>query len=248
MKVYDIIYSIGRDCACASYMKRALLRATSGPFDWITGVGFSKRIDIIRDNFRDFLEKDFLKFQEKKPGKPDDKACDYYYNQKTGFHFPHDFPTGIPLDTSLPDVQEKYSRRIARFYQNIRSAERVLIVYQSHFPEQEPGIEEIIDSAEKLCQFFQKKLDFLIVMHDENMKTGSINYELINGHIHLYRLFSWDNIPLQFLGRTKYLDPIFRKFGLPDTRKRRQLKGIGRILTAILPVRSWRKKVRSYFK
>lgn len=36
MKKYDIIYSIGRDCACASYLQQNGLRLTSGPFDWLS--------------------------------------------------------------------------------------------------------------------------------------------------------------------------------------------------------------------
>ena len=54
---YDIIYSIGRDCACAMYMKQANLRACSGPFDWLTNANFETRIDLILNDFQDFINK-----------------------------------------------------------------------------------------------------------------------------------------------------------------------------------------------
>lgn len=33
---YHVVYSMGRDCASAMYLRDAGLRITSGPLDWLT--------------------------------------------------------------------------------------------------------------------------------------------------------------------------------------------------------------------
>lgn len=45
MNRYDVIYSLGRDCSCAMYMRQTNLRSCSGPFDWLTHAGFEKRFE-----------------------------------------------------------------------------------------------------------------------------------------------------------------------------------------------------------
>lgn len=35
---FDMIYSIGEDCACSLYMNKLKLRKVSGPFDWLTAL------------------------------------------------------------------------------------------------------------------------------------------------------------------------------------------------------------------
>lgn len=248
MKIYDIVYSMGRDCACASYMQRALIRSTSGPLDWLAGGNFVARSGVILNQFDNFLNEADLVPYQKKEGYPDDKDCDYYENKKTGFCFFHDFPTGVPLKESFSSVKEKYDRRIARFYENVRRNDKVLLAYLSHFPESESSVDEIIEATRKLCDFFGKSVDFLIVLHDPMLPPGKIEYKLIDNRVHFYRLFTWDNTPLQFRGLERYVTPLFTQFGLKDTRYRRIMRGIGRVCSAVLPLRSWRKRVRKFFE
>ncbi len=248
MEIYDIIYSIGRDCAAASYLNKHLLRKTSGPLDWNAIPSFAGRVDFITSHFENFLNEEDLVPFEKIEGSPNDKACDAYENKRTGFYFPHDFPAGVPLKEALPDVKAKYARRINRFYENIRNNERVLLVYLSHFPEMEPGLDSMVEDAETLCRFFGKNIDFLFILHDPTMKKGETHYEFINNHIHVYKLYTRASSPLQFRGIEKYIDPIFRKFGLPDTRRRRLRRRLGRFFAAFIPFRSLRKKVRARFE
>ena len=86
-KKYDIIYSIGRDCACAMYMRKTNLRICSGPFDWLTNASFEKRFEMMLNNFTGFLDKDKLKPMPKPTQFPSDKNNDYYENVENGFYF-----------------------------------------------------------------------------------------------------------------------------------------------------------------
>lgn len=60
MNRYDVIYSLGRDCSCAMYMRQTNLRSCSGPFDWLTHAGFEKRFELMINNFDEFLEQSDL--------------------------------------------------------------------------------------------------------------------------------------------------------------------------------------------
>ena len=77
-KKYDIIYSIGRDCACAMYMNNCKIRATSGPFDWLTNASFETRMNLILNDFADFLNPNDIKFLPKDPNVINDEKNDYY--------------------------------------------------------------------------------------------------------------------------------------------------------------------------
>ena len=44
---YDIVYSIGHDCACSMYLKKHNLRVVSGPLDWLTSVPAHMRFNLI---------------------------------------------------------------------------------------------------------------------------------------------------------------------------------------------------------
>lgn len=39
---FDLIFSIGEDCACSSYLRRYNLQDYSYPFDWLTKATFKK--------------------------------------------------------------------------------------------------------------------------------------------------------------------------------------------------------------
>ena len=79
---YDIVYSLGYDCACAQYMQSAQIRICSGPFDWLTNADFQTRLNLILNDFENFLEFDDLKFLPKNQKMFNDPYCDYYENTK----------------------------------------------------------------------------------------------------------------------------------------------------------------------
>lgn len=166
---YDLIYSIGRDCACSGYLIMNKLRAYSGPFDWLTNASFEKRFELMMNDFQDFLNPSDFKFLPKDPNVFNDPKCDYYENIKTDFYYYHDFPAGIPFNETFGDIEEKYNRRIKRFYQKIKSAKKVLLVWFSHYHKTEDSI--VLDLCNQFCKKMNKKIDFLIIEHQEGCKT-----------------------------------------------------------------------------
>ena len=51
MKKFDVIMSLGADCACAMYMKKHVMRTFSSPFDWLTHADFETRMNLILNDF-----------------------------------------------------------------------------------------------------------------------------------------------------------------------------------------------------
>ena len=149
---YDIIYSIGRDCACALYLQQNGLRSTSGPFDWLTNAGFEDRFELMLNDFQYFLDKKYLKQMPKPTQFPADKNNDYYENIKTQLYFWHDFPADKSFDEAYPEVKLKYERRIKRFYENIKDKNRVLLVWFSQVHQTPDNI------VLELCNRFSEKM------------------------------------------------------------------------------------------
>lgn len=120
---YDLIVSIGEDCACSAFLRNNKLQFPSFPFDWLMHANFETRVNLLMTNFSDFLNKDDV-IPLEKTGEDVDKKCDYYQNRKNGFYYYHDFPEESDFNTSFPIVKEKYQRRINRLYQKIESAKK----------------------------------------------------------------------------------------------------------------------------
>lgn len=122
---YDLAFSLGAACSCTECLRQAGLQFASYPFDWLFGSDLQGRTDVLCDGFPGWLEKADL---ESCPS-PDwhDKAI--YRNRRTGIVFNHDFPKGVPLEESFPEVARKYRRRIERLLREIGESERVLALW-----------------------------------------------------------------------------------------------------------------------
>ncbi len=210
---YDIVYSIGHDCACSMYLKKHNLRTVSGPLDWLTSVPAHMRFEMILNDFHNFMNIDDFVFVEKNPNIVNDETCDYYKNKSTGLYFYHDFPAGVPLRVSFPEVAEKYARRIKRFYSNIRSHENILLVWFSHY--HDTSNDAWLRFAKQFCDKMNKNIDFLIIQHLENqfqpIKT-IIADNIIRFDMHTVEKDPQGNNTT--VGNEKLCDQIFSKFNL----------------------------------
>ncbi|MFN7302088.1 MAG: DUF1796 family putative cysteine peptidase, partial [Bacteroidota bacterium] len=170
-------------------MNRFKLRRVSGPFDWLTHALFHTRMELILTHFQDFMNVKDLKFLEKDPNVLNDDMHDYYENVVTDFYFYHDFKAGLALDAQIGAVQQKYDRRIQRFYQQIHANNRVLLIWLAHNQQTDDRL--ILEYSEKLISFFQKPIDFLIIEHDATQADGEIERRELSNHVVKYRLFSY---------------------------------------------------------
>ena len=161
-KKFDLIFSLGEDCACTSYLRRFNLQEYSYPFDWLTNADFFTRVDLLINDFKGFLEKENLAIIAYSYQKTINKHTDDYKDTKTDFYFYHDFDTKIPFDKAFALVKAKYQRRIARLYQQIQSAQDILICWWSRDKHQD--IDKVQEFYERLSQKFSgKNISMLLI-------------------------------------------------------------------------------------
>ena len=175
---FDLIVSLGKDCACTSYLRKCGLQYNSYPFDWLTYAPFANRIKLVVEDFKDFLNLEDLKMMQKPTEFGSDPNNDYYENISNQLYFWHDFPTGIPLEESYPEVNAKYQRRIKRLYEKIEQAQKILFVWFAHNSLQK--IDDIRDAYKKLKEKFEDKEVYLLVI--ENCQKEEFA-ELENNHV-----------------------------------------------------------------
>ena len=164
---FDLVISIGEDCACSSYLRRCKLQDFSYPFDWLTKASFITRMELILNDFSDFLKKENLYSLDKSKYNQIDEKCDYWADKKYDFYFYHDFPAGEPFEQSYPAVKEKYSRRTKRLYDQIEKSDKILFVWWSRDKHQD--VEVVQNYYYKLIKrFADKSIYLLLIEYGEN--------------------------------------------------------------------------------
>ena len=55
---FDFICSLGSSCLCATSLREAGLRLSSGPFDWLLGPSLKFRVDMVANDFAGWFERE----------------------------------------------------------------------------------------------------------------------------------------------------------------------------------------------
>ncbi len=189
---YDFVCSIGSDCGCAGHLVRRRLRRASYPLDWI-GTWYGGILAVARLVESDFAG--FLKIENlvREPNPPraaqDDHDHEYYHDIGAGVDFAHDFPLDVPLtdERSFPAVRQKYDRRIARFYESVRTSKRTLLIYWTW--RDHPSTEDILRAAEVIRKKFSgSRIDVLAMRNvdcpDLAARTIGDGVFLVDGPFH----------------------------------------------------------------
>jgi hypothetical protein len=110
LKNKPIIIPIGDNCTAASVLGFVNLRYLSCPFDWYQST-FEQIYRLLENDFADFFNTCYLA-----------RVKDLITSVKYGIKFHHDFSTDpkttgfFDWQKEIPSVQDKYKRRIDRFY------------------------------------------------------------------------------------------------------------------------------------
>ena len=170
MKPYDLAFSLGRACSCTESLREAHLQFLSFPWDWIDVSqclipDLQLRTDSICDGtFHDWFRIDDLELYNE----PEWLSKSIYKSKSTGLNYNHDFPKGIPLRESFPDVKAKYERRFARLLDLIRRSKHILLVRID--PPSEAYHTEIEDCRAARRRFAERfphaKFDLVLLSYD----------------------------------------------------------------------------------
>ncbi len=125
-ETFDHIISLGEACFVATMLIDTKQRNFSSPFDWIIGADLQTRLNLILNDFKDFLNiEDLILMPEISPS----EHHFMYLNTRNGIIFNHEFPKSQPLEESFPEVKEKYDRRIERFLDVLQNSKDILLLY-----------------------------------------------------------------------------------------------------------------------
>lgn len=134
-----MLISLGGDCSVAYQLDQCGYRSCAYPFDWIRS-SLDNIISLLRNNFDEFIDRDQLiykrstdnfKFVVDNNEENVQVSCGHIYQHKKykSIQFCHDFVDDV--QSNLPQVQEKYRRRIERFQQTIYSKSCIFIRYET---------------------------------------------------------------------------------------------------------------------
>lgn len=241
---YDIIYSLGSDCACAKYMKMANLRSYSGPFDWISNAEFKIRFELMLNNFKDFFNFEDFKYISAENNLTD---FDKYQNTKTGFYYVHDFPKNIPLKDSFEAVKQKYNRRINRFYKKITEGKKILLMYFSQTID--ASDDEILFYCNKFCKKMNKNIDFVFIQYNKECQNEVIEKKLSeNIVIYNYDMHIYDENGLKLLmGKQEMILPVYKKYKLRTPWYYLFSTILFKVFISLIPDKRLRSKLRNKF-
>ena len=196
--------SLGYFCSIAMELEKLGLRSESSPFDWLIS-DFEGVIHAIDNHFEDFLEQKYLA--------QNSRDHSHYKNVKYDVQFFHDFDPYQPLQDQLPSVQDKYNRRIQRFYKSITEP-TLFIRYINDKPNADNTskelhwIEENYDSVIALLKSFNAQNDILFIANDgvTSQKIKIYNVPKDDG----------DSVARSPLTKTPALQEIFYNIDLPE--------------------------------
>ncbi len=205
---YDLVVSLGEDCA---------VRKDSMPFDWIDGAPLSTRVQLITNNFENWLRKDVLEFYEVHTEIEEERNFSRYKNTITSINFQHDFLVDVPFDEYFENVKTKYDRRIGRLQEAFNSSQRILFVWITR--NDVNSDEDIISAAKKLNEYSPNaRVDLFYIQHDPSMDMHSFKYESLNENITKFYLnnssVNFKTPFLAFRGNIPQIIQIFWEFNL----------------------------------
>lgn len=109
--MFDHVISLGWFCSPAQEIRRIGLRDASYPFDWLITHNFSIIINLIKNNrYLKLYADEMLQY---------DLDESRWYNREYMISIFHDFNKYKKMCSQIDSVNEKYFRRMKRFYENI---------------------------------------------------------------------------------------------------------------------------------
>jgi len=158
---YDLICSLGGNCAAAHNIAYRNMRFCALPFDWVYIKDMSpigRLAEMFRNNFAKFCLKENLIELPINPAHPENVQ---YQDAYSGYVFANHFHQTI-ADGGYEPVKQKIDRRVSRLQDLIRRSKRVLFVLSINFEGDVTNILKLQSTLRKL--YPNTVFDFVCVM------------------------------------------------------------------------------------
>lgn len=172
---YDIVVSLGGNCAAANALRFRNKRFYSLPFDWTYFQDKQALFNFtegLKNNFADFLLKENLvSVQENLHG-------DYlnYFDKKSLYYFPNHFKKEIENESAYQKVYETFKKRCCRLTELLKKSDSVLFILSTKVHIEVCDIEKILEEIKNLFPDLKIMLRVLLFdCEEEEILTGN-NY------------------------------------------------------------------------
>ena len=214
---YDLAFSLGASCASSLLLRKAEMQFGSMPFDWVGGSNVLANAKLLEAGFPHWLDREALELT--------DVAyttfnASIYRNRLTGITFMHDFPASCYFDDEFPIVDERYRRRIERFFPTVEKAKRVLAVY-CEVPYRPVAAEaEVVEAQQVLARRFPNtRVDLIYFAQNDGKSTDKYRKVNENVEIALVNYADMDHGFVSSAANYMKLIPVFReRFEVTDPR------------------------------
>lgn len=170
MREYDFAVSLGFSCAGTQSLRDAGLQSASFPFDWVGSPSLLASARTVANDFVGWFDRESLVLWDVRIVAG--FISRVYKNVKTGFGFSHEFTNAEPIETHYAAVKEKYDRRIARFMERMRTAERVLVTYLESPVHPRASDADLVEARRILsAKFPQAEIDVLYMFEDPDCRA-----------------------------------------------------------------------------
>lgn len=195
---YDLVYSLGGNCAAAFQLKYRDMRCFSLPFDWVY-IENEKPIEYLCEGFADGFKNLALKENLKRvEGSKEHPVI--YQDTYSGYFFPNHFKKDAEKEYDAFD--KKLRRRTARLIEKIKSAKNVLLILSVSFPLDISCLEKLSKCLTRL--YPNARFDFEAVSlscpREEEATVGNIRLQRCVRQQNLYDFYK-TNFEWAFLDR-----------------------------------------------
>jgi len=207
-RTYDLAISLGGSCGMSQALRRAKCQFASFPFDWVGKSSYRKRIELIDNDFADYLVDEDLPHFDKIPK---NGKIEHHYYDRFGFIYAHDFDQEKPIPPQIPVVRAKYLRRLHHMSELIVRARRVLVVWADMVGSSPIVSDEDIAFAREVFsrKWPHAEFDLVIFHYDENVPYEKRKTE-IRENVTIVTFNIRDPQPGTFMLNPKLLQRWFR--------------------------------------
>lgn len=234
---FDLIISLGENCGAALHMRGSGLKTSAYPFDWIVGMPFEKRLELIENHFHGFLEKENMR--------PINRKFPFvhapFLDTRTNFHFLHDFSADHPFEETFPEIKSKYNRRIARLYADVAKAPKTLFVWCGMHSTVSP--QALMEGRERLSRFFKKEI-YLLALQNDKTVAGEPRCEQLSPYLIRFEFDFREDPATQMMGDKKAFRAILSGISLKGKWKNRLRKIRHSIICGFIPFKKLRVATR----
>lgn len=175
METYDLIVSLGGNCAAAYQMKRRGLRPFALPFDYLF-MNSQKTIRYLsegfKNGFKDFCLKENLREMtpQEKAAAGGDKDKFKYNDTLTDYGFIHHFKHSIADKNGYEETAAVFRRRINRLFDKINESKKILFLLETHFSYDISLAKSLRDAVQAL--YPDKEIYWEIIQFSSNTGGG----------------------------------------------------------------------------